>query len=149
MQNKTLIVDNMKKISLFLFLIGSLSGAVHAQASVDPADLIVGIWYSDDNGYAYRWDFKDNGLVDHYSKNVIGNTFNYTFSATSPQCGHDVATGLNLSYLQLVDVENPSLELCYEITGLDEEKLVLIYIGGNRIQASVLKRHKPNVLKGN
>lgn len=93
----------------------------------NPEDDIIGTWVleADINS---KWVFTDNGGCSWYYNNDLVDTFTYSISETSPQCGHQVKTGgVEDYYLKLIDSD--SEEYCYEIFGVSETTLSINFLG--------------------
>jgi len=94
-----------------------------------PKTVIIGTWVHE-NEPENRWQFTPNGICYWKDNNNIEDTFTYSISYTSPQCGHQVQTnGSQFYYLKLVSQEND--EYCYQI-GVDNETLSINYLGTSK-----------------
>lgn len=90
-------------------------------------DLIVGVWVAEGNSLENRWAFGENRILTRYDENTIYKKYNWSIETTSPQCGQNVATGNNFSYLKLVNLDDSNDKYCYEIFSLNEKILQIRY----------------------
>ncbi|WP_299114731.1 hypothetical protein [uncultured Winogradskyella sp.] len=92
-----------------------------------PEDLIVGTWVHE-NEPSNKWQFTSDGFCYWMDENNnVEDTFTYSISYTSPQCGYQVQTNENqFYYLKLIDQNND--EYCYDI-GVGEATLSINYLG--------------------
>lgn len=116
------------KITLTLLVITySYSCKAQLQQTPMPEQLIIGTWVHE-NEPGNKWQFTTNGICYWKNENnIIQDTFTYSISYTSPQCGYEVRTsGNQFYYLKLVDQAQD--QYCYEI-GVDNESLSINYLG--------------------
>ena len=83
---------------------------------------IIGTWVSEDTP-EWKRIFKEDGKCYDYYNGALTNTYNYTLSTTSPQCGQVVPTGDKFTYLKLVDDKDSNFTFCYEVFSLDKTNL--------------------------
>ncbi|WP_046759338.1 hypothetical protein [Kordia jejudonensis] len=121
----------MKKITilkiitlLIIMIVGilSLSSFNHT-----PENDIVGTWIHE-NDLENKWQFTNNGICKWLNTdNSVDETFTYTISYTSPQCGYEVKTnGTQFYYLKMIDADGD--EYCYDIN-VDTTTLSINYLG--------------------
>lgn len=84
---------------------------------------IVGTWISEEDSN-WKMVFENNTCTWFY-QNEITQTYNFSISNSSPQCGEDVYVNNNTEYLKITKTQNTSDEICYEIYGLSEQYLTL------------------------
>jgi hypothetical protein len=118
----------MKKLIILIITIYCCN--THGQNNVSPTiqASIVSTWINEDDPN-WKIVFASNGICSWYYTNQLTDTFNYSISISSPQCGYNVKINTGEDYyLRLVDQADSS-RLCYEILGVDEESLSLSVIG--------------------
>ncbi|MFT5890626.1 MAG: hypothetical protein ACI9Y7_000719 [Dokdonia sp.] len=111
-------------VSVFLLIIITV---ITLSSFASPDDEIVGVWVSEEDP---NWsiEFTNTGLCYWYYSGEDIDTFTYTTSETSPQCGYEVRTGVVEDYyLRLVDEDEDTR--CYEILGINDETLSFSAIG--------------------
>ena len=121
----------MKKITVFKII--AISALVItcvvtlSSFNFNPEDEIVGVWVHE-NDPDNKWEFTNTGICRWLDQNnVVQDSFVYSISYTSPQCGHQVQTnGDQFYYLKLEDSEGE--EYCYDIN-VDNETLSINYLG--------------------
>ena len=89
---------------------------------------IIGVWVNEEDP---NWtiEFTTNGMYYWHYTGDNSDTFSYSISTISPQCGQEVKTGgIEDFYLSLIDNEDNE-GYCYEILGVDDESLSLSSIG--------------------
>ena len=82
----------MKKatyILLAMALISSSAFLLLNNPDKGPQDKLVGVWIPDEDGYDYRWVFKEDGILEQYSEGSVYQKSNYTIQ-TNPQCENPV-----------------------------------------------------------
>lgn len=85
---------------------------------------IIGTWVSvNDN----NWRFKFNTDSTCSSIYLGDETYNYTYkiSNTSPQCGQTVDINQYSNYLQLINVNDSTDNICYLLNGITNKNLSL------------------------
>ncbi len=100
-------------ISAFSLLI---IGYVVLSSFTTPEEDIIGTWVSEEDSN-WKIKFNDDGTCLWYYTNEITDTYTYTITTTTPQCGYEVKTGSEYNYLKLIDTNGG--ENCYEILGVD------------------------------
>ena len=83
---------------------------------------IIGEWISESDSNS-KWVFTDSECL-RYSQGRLLNTYSYSISNTSPQCGFEVPVNKNTAYLLLTKKSNAK-KYCYEIASLNNEYLTL------------------------
>ncbi|WP_462253627.1 hypothetical protein [Ekhidna sp.] len=107
-------------------------------------ELIIGTWVPDQDGYDYRWVFKENGTIDKYDEGKVWVTYRYEINKKS-SCLTPLNEGVNL-YLKMTEKSESStlpgskIELCYELDGVTDEHLSLIYITGANYRPILFER---------
>ncbi len=85
---------------------------------------IIGTWISEEDT-SWKIVFNSQGICYWYYDNELTETFSYSISTTSPQCGYNVRSNVGEDfYLKLIDQED-STQSCYEILGVNDENLSL------------------------
>lgn len=84
---------------------------------------IIGTWVSQEDP-AFKMVFNDKGKCYWYTKGKLSDSFDYTISNSSPQCGTKVLVNTKTSYLRLKDLSDNE-NYCYEINGITEKHLSL------------------------
>jgi hypothetical protein len=113
----------MKRIRGFLVavvifpLLTSLTIRQNQEAS------IIGSWISEED-HNYKMVFSGNTCAWIYSGQPT-TTYSFTLSNSSPQCGEVVPVTTASNYLKLVNVNNNSDTMCYEVYSLSETTLTL------------------------
>lgn len=119
----------LNSLLISIFILFSVSCGAQLTPQPSPVQLIIGTWVHE-NEPDNRWQFTSNGIC--YWKNEKNNvieTFSYSISYTSPQCGYQVKTnGNQFYYLRLIDGKGD--EYCYEI-GVDNETLSVNFLGSS------------------
>lgn len=125
MELRTLIMENIKIIVLFSLLF--MYGCNAQQAQPNNTTEIIGTWKHESDPENI-WEFTNTGICKWLnSDDTIEESFTYTISYTSPQCGYEVKTnGSQFSYLKMIDQEGD--EYCYEIQ-VDSQSLSINYLG--------------------
>lgn len=118
-------------ISLFTFQFGFYS----VKPNQDPNQEIIGTWISADDP-TQKWVFNDskNSCV-WYTNNESTESFNYSISYSSPQCGLPVDVNNETIYLKLIDRKDGG-EYCYEINGVNYDNsgiLSITFLGTNKL----------------
>lgn len=104
-------------ISAFSLLI---IGYIVLSSFTTPEEDIIGTWVSEEDSN-WKIKFNDDGTCLWYYTNEITDTYTYTITTTTPQCGYEVKTGSEYYYLKLIDADGG--ENCYEILGVDSLSL--------------------------
>ena len=112
--------NNKKFLGVLIALLAILSFTV-VQLTGEKED-IIGTWVSEDTP-EWKRIFKEDGKCYDYYNGALTNTYNYTLSTTSPQCGLVVPTGDKFTYLKLVDDKDSNFTFCYEVFSLDKTNL--------------------------
>lgn len=84
---------------------------------------IIGTWISEEN-HNYKMVFSGNTCTWIYSGQP-STTYSFKLSNSSPQCGEVVPVTTVSNYLKLVNVNNNSDAICYEVYSLSETTLTL------------------------
>jgi hypothetical protein len=84
---------------------------------------IIGSWISEED-HNYKMVFSGNTCAWIYSGQPT-TTYSFTLSNSSPQCGEVVPVTTASNYLKLVNVNNNSDTMCYEVYSLSETTLTL------------------------
>lgn len=84
---------------------------------------IIGSWISEKD-HNYKMVFSGNTCTWIYSGQPTS-TYSFTLSNSSPQCGEVVPVTTASNYLKLVNVNNNSDTMCYEVYSLSETTLTL------------------------
>jgi hypothetical protein len=84
---------------------------------------IIGSWISEED-QNYKMVFSGNTCTWVYSGQPT-TTYSFTLSNSSPQCGEVVPITSETNYLKLVNVNNNTDIMCYEIYSLSATKLTL------------------------
>ena len=84
---------------------------------------IMGTWISEGDS-SYKMVFNGNTCSWVYSGQPT-TTYSFTLSNSSPQCGEVVPITTESNYLKLVNVNNNTDTMCYEIYSLSATKLTL------------------------
>ncbi|WP_421762563.1 hypothetical protein [Ekhidna sp.] len=141
----------MKKLG-FISLIGILflTAAFTIKSNIfqNPKDKIVGTWIPDEDGYDYRWVFKSDGVLEQYSDGNLDQKSKF-FVTENPICEKPVTEESGLYYIVIEPIDFP-LErtdggkwiFCYELDGVTEDRLSLIYVGGASYSPTTFKRLK-------
>lgn len=83
---------------------------------------LIGTWTNEDDSN-WKIEFSANNTCKWYYNSHVTDTFVYSISTTSPQCGQQVKTGgAEDFYLVLSNLED---NICYEILGVNNENLSL------------------------
>ena len=109
----------------FLLIFNTCLGQVPQQ---DITSKIIGTWVSEKDT---NWtiEFTNEGVCYWNYPNEERDTFTYTISTTSPQCGYQVISdGTTYYYLKLENQEGNDSN-CYEILGVNNQSLSLSTIG--------------------
>ena len=131
-------MKEIKRISLIVILTVIVGFSIVSQISQEK-ELIIGTWISVEDPEWKRVFNQDGKCFDYYN-NQLNETYNYSIETTSPQCGINVTTGSNFSYLKLVNVHDTNDIYCYEITNLGEENLALWYLLSGASGITLFKR---------
>lgn len=131
----------MRKVLLILIIICAASckkekskaSFTTYQLSQESQD-IIGTWKSDDTP-DWKLEFKANGTCFWYFPGEPTEEFTYSIETTSPQCGKEVDTGVNFSYIKLINVNDENNRYCYEVLSLNDEYLQIRFLdrGGNTL----------------
>ena len=113
--------NNKKFLGVVLIALMAILSFTVVQLSGEKED-IIGIWVSEDTP-EWKWVFKSDGKCYDYYNGVLTDTYTYTLSTTSPQCGQVVPTGDKFTYLKLVNDKDSNLTFCYEVFSLDKTNL--------------------------
>lgn len=89
----------------------------------NPEASIIGTWISEED-HNYKMVFNGNTCSWVYSGQPT-TTYSFTLSNSSPQCGEVVPVTTESNYLKLVNVNNNSDTMCYEVYSLSETTLTL------------------------
>lgn len=132
-------MKNIIKTISTIFIIVILGFLVLTSFS-SPEENIIGTWVLEDDN-STKWVFTDDHCYWYYN-DTLEDTFTYTIqdlsnapSSGSPTllCGQAVKTGNTEDfYLKLIDLDDD--EYCYEIFGLDNEKLSINFLGQAEIK---------------
>lgn len=110
-----------KIISIVIVVIFSFLTSFTTKQNQDAS--IIGTWISqEDNNY--KLVFNGNTCAWIYSGQPT-TTYSFTLSNSSPQCGEVVPVTTESNYLKLVNVNNNSDTMCYEVYSLSETTLTL------------------------
>lgn len=107
------------KILGVLIIIISLFGFKISQKQSQDSELIIGTWVEENSTYDYRWVI-NSAQVLKYSDNQIYATYTW-------QINQSTTNGLTSSYLKLTNIIDPADVSEFEISGLDETNLYLVY----------------------
>ena len=113
--------NNKKFLGVVLIALMAILSFTVVQLSGEKED-IIGTWVSEDTP-EWKWVFKSDGKCYDYYNGVLTDTYTYTLSTTSPQCGQVVPTGDKFTYLKLVNDKDSNLTFCYEVFSLDKTNL--------------------------
>lgn len=108
------------KLITGILILTILSFTVYQQFNQE-SELIVGTWVEESSSIENRWVFKSNLIINRYDDNTIYKT--YTWQITEGE----TPSGLKISHLILTNTQDENDVYHYEINGLSEEKLVLVY----------------------
>ena len=133
-------MKNTKSNKKSLLLIGIITlmlifGFTLIQSSLQQEkQLIIGTWILDDDS-SNKWFFTIDGKLKDYDNNQLDETYNWSISATSPQCGKVVPVGDKFSYLMITSINDANDKYCYEILSLNDEYLQIRWIekGGSTL----------------
>jgi len=117
--NKYIFILNL---ILLLSSVLMLSGFQYSIESEQDTS-IVGTWVSKEDPNSV-WIFKEDGTLIVKYEGVPNDYYTYRISSTSPQCGKNVQTGPNITFLELTE-ENSKQQYCYYINGITDETLSL------------------------
>ena len=113
-----------------------------------PQDKLIGVWIPDEDGYDNRWVFKEDGTIDKYDEDQVWITYDYKIEG-NPSCVVPVTVEPGLYYVKMIEKPGPleqvsdPLELCYELDGVDDDCLSLIYVEGASYRPTTFKRFVP------
>lgn len=128
---KNKLMKNKTNTIVFTALI-TLLGFFILTSFDNPEEDIVGSWILE-NDINSKWTFTDDGHCYWYYDSILVDSFTYSISETSPQCGFEVKTGGSDDYyLKLIDHEYE--EYCYEIYNLNDENLSINFLGLSEIK---------------
>lgn len=113
--------NNKKFLGVALITLLAILSFTVVQLSGEKED-IIGTWVSEDTP-EWKWVFKSDGKCYDYYDGVLTDTYTYTLSTSSPQCGQVVPTGDKFTYLKLVDDKDSTNTFCYEVFSLDKTNL--------------------------
>ena len=113
--------NNKKFLGVVLIALMAILSFTVVQLSGEKED-IIGTWVSEDTP-EWKRIFKEDGKCYDYYNGVLTDTYTYTLSTTSPQCGQVVPTGDKFTYLKLVNDKDSNLTFCYEVFSLDKTNL--------------------------
>ena len=89
--------------------------------------IIIGTWIPDGSPES-EWVFTSDGILKDYENNQLDDTYNWSISTTTPQCGKGVPVGNNFSYLSITNVNDANDKYCYEILSLNDKYLQIRWI---------------------
>jgi hypothetical protein len=112
-----------KILGVFIVAMLLFSFKIYQNQSQDNV-LIIGTWIEENSTYDYRWVINSTQVLK-YSDNKIYGTYIW-------QINESTTNGLTSSYLKLTNVQDPSDISEFEISGLDDENLSLVFqrLGG-------------------
>lgn len=90
--------------------------------------LILGDWFLEEDGKS-KLTFKTDGICDQYYDGELTSSYQYSISKTSPQCGYEVSSNPNLSYLQWTDTQELNDKWCFNIYSLTDSVLNIGLLG--------------------
>lgn len=96
---------------------------------------ITGTWITPGKSYASRWVFRKNGTVEKYYRNELYKTYLWTIREASDP------SESSLRELTLANVNNPDIEIEFQISVLTGEQLILVYSTGIEESQNVFKRY--------
>lgn len=100
-----------------------------------PATSITGTWITPGKSYASRWVFRKNGTVEKYYRNELYKTYLWTIREASNPAES------TLRELTLANVNNPDIEIEFQISVLTGEQLILVYNTGIEESQNIFKRY--------
>lgn len=87
----------------------------------EDAQLLVGTWITEGSTIANKWVFNADSTLDKYDENQIYDSYSWVIlNSTTP-------SGIVNKHLKIINVTDSSEEYHYEISALNEERLVLVY----------------------
>ena len=95
---------------------------------VQDEQLILGDWFEEDDVKS-KLTFKVDGICDQYYDGELKNSYQYNISKTSPQCGYEVSSNPELSYLQWTDTQELNDKWCFNIYSLTDSVLNIGLLG--------------------
>ncbi|MCZ8089720.1 hypothetical protein [Flavobacterium sp.] len=111
-------------VILLLVFVGGITSSFINEKILEQEDAsILGSWQSEEDSN-FRIIFNGNTCTWTYT-NEPSQTFNFTLSNSSPQCGESVLVNNQTKYLHLVSAIDSSDEICYEIYSLTNTTLTL------------------------
>lgn len=85
-------------------------------------------WINEDDGI-WKIEFKSDQKCYWIFPGETTKIYYYSISKGNIQCGFEVPIGVNFSYLNLINVNDPNEKTCYEITTLNDQYLAFTPIG--------------------
>ena len=89
-----------------------------------PISRITGTWIAKGKTYASRWVFLKSGTVERYYKNDLYKIYYWSIREASE------SSDFGLRELVLANINNPDIEIDFQISVLTGEKLILLYEAG-------------------
>ena len=116
-------MKNIQQKIKFSFVILTCSILTSFTVIMNQEASIIGSWISEED-HNYKMVFNGNTCSWVYSGQPT-TTYSFTLSNSSPQCGEVVPVTTASNYLKLVNVNNNSDTMCYEVYSLSETTLTL------------------------
>lgn len=120
------IKQNKKKLTIGIIILIAIIGFTIYQSTLVQKEKsnIVGTWV-EENDSNWKLQFNSQSKCFWYYTGEATEEYTYTIQNTSPQCGLEVDTGNNFTYLQLNNINDSTEKICYEILSLNDEYLQL------------------------
>lgn len=122
----------LRELIEFLYL---LVGENVTDEDEHQAPLIIGTWITPGKSYASRWVFRKSGTVEKYYKNELYKTYYWKIRETSNP------SESTLRDLTLANVNNPDIEIEFQISVLTDKQLILAYSTGLDESQNVFERY--------
>jgi len=87
-------------------------------------NLIIGTWVGQGNSINYRDVYHSNRTMTDYTEGEVTKTYYWNIST------HLTQSGITISKLLMQNTQNTEDEWTYEITALNDDKMVLLYNNG-------------------
>ena len=100
-----------------------------------PAPGITGTWIATGKTYESRWVFRKGGTVERYYKNDLYKIYNWSIREVTE------SSDSGLGELVLANINNPDIEIDFQISVLTGEQLILVYDMGIQESQRVFDRY--------
>lgn len=113
-------IKKFNTIFAILFVLALFNCKAQSNPYNEDTILLTGTWVIEGETLSDKWVFESNGTLNEFADNQLDVSYNW-------EVVNSTNSGIKSKYLEIVNNNDSSDYYNYEISLLDEEKLVLIY----------------------